>query len=159
MNARGARIGALLTAAASAGLLACGPATQNKAPPNPVRAGIEQAIKALPASEPLRLRYNPAACNCPVFELRIGDRWRRASWSNADAEPFAETMKAITASDPERWPIHLLVQATVDPDIARTAQGDYAVRFEVTKLLSGPTAKPGTPPPAAPPGAATPTGS
>lgn len=137
-------------------LLACGgnPAAPKAPPVNPVREQIEAQVRALEDNAQLELRYNPAACDCPPFELRLPGGWVRAAWSNADAPQHKELVASLLATAPEKWPIPLRLLGKVDPEVARTARGAYAVRLESSRVLA--PAPPSLTPPSATPAPARP---
>lgn len=147
-------------AASAFALVACSGAPPAAAPPpaNPVRLLLQEQIAARPADAPLQLRYNPASCDCPAFELLLAGRWIRADWRNQAAPEFASTARAIAATPADTWPVPLRFKGSIDGDIVRTAQGQYALRFRVTEIMQAPALAPApTPAPAAPAASPAPT--
>ncbi len=122
-------------------LTACG-ANEPIATENPLRASLEQSIAGLDVQQPLNLRYNPAACACPAAELRLGGQWLRAELSGDDA--VQAWLSALARTPQDNLPVPLQVQGRVEPEVLRTAQGNYAVRVDVTKVIAPvpPAAKP-----------------
>jgi hypothetical protein len=111
-----------------------GPAV-TKVDPNPTKSRLTEAIAMRGSDTPIQLRYNPAACNCPAFEVRIAKRWVRAEWTNNTASKFAPKLQKLQASNPEQWPIAMLVQGQFESEIMRTEQGQHAVQVEVSKII------------------------
>lgn len=75
--------------------------------PDACRALLDEMVKKVVTvtaqSEPARLRYNPAGCDCPPFELRVEDRWVRVELVESEdpARPlpdFIAQCKAEAAS-------------------------------------------------------------
>ncbi len=120
-------------------LLACGGAeVAEPAPPNPVRAKLERDLASLDTKQPLRLRYNPGSCDCPPYEAEIAGVWVRADWSNAGQTDFVALVEALHKTAPEHWPLIMKLEARIDGEALRTAQGLYSVRFEAAKLVKPP---------------------
>ena len=131
--------GALLLVA-----VACsGPATGGQpAPVNPVRLLLEKQIAGLAADGPLQLRYNPATCDCPVFELRLESSWIRAHWRNQAAAEFEPVVRSLIALAADRWPVPLSLKGQVDPEVLRTPVGQYAVQFTASEVIQAPPPAP-----------------
>jgi hypothetical protein len=137
-----------------------GPANGTRPPPaNPARTRIEVGIKTVNAGGDLAVRYNPAACDCPPFELRLASGWIRASWSNIDAPQNRALSAQLKTTRPEQWPVNLVLKGRVDSEVMRTSQGQYAVQLTSTAVVgelakprpvAAPQPKPTPPPP--PPG-------
>ena len=113
----------------------CGAPEPAKGPPNPARLAIVKAVGELNDKTPIQLRFNPATCECPVYEVRVAKRWVRAEWSNERHARFEALSARLRKSPPARWPIALLVQGTIDAEVRRTRQGLYAVRIEVAEVI------------------------
>ena len=121
-------------------LVACGGAEVAKSrSPNPVRSKLERSLASLDAKQPVRLRYNPGACDCPPFEAEIAGAWVRADWSNASQPDFLALIQALRKTAPEHWPLMMTLRARVDGEVMRTAQGLYSVRLEASKLVEPPS--------------------
>jgi hypothetical protein len=116
--------------------VACAAETAVRVEPNPVRQAWEQRLGKLDRLAPLDLRFNPAPCNCPPFELRLDDRWLRAELASSDSDRLATWLAFLTALPEEAGPAVVQVRGRVDRDVVRTAQGDYAVRVEVTEIVA-----------------------
>ena len=128
---------------------ACSAPATPEADPNPVRSQLTIAINTLPSDTPLQLRYNPAACDCPQYELRLAKRWVRAEWTNADAPAFAIRVAALQKSAPDAWPVAMLVSGKVSGEVRRTTTGLYTVSVEVAEIIGRekPARAPQTPQP------------
>jgi hypothetical protein len=122
---------ALLLALASA----CSGETVARIEPNPVRRGIETGLHALDTKAILPLRFNPAPCNCPAFELHLGEQWVRAELSASDTDRWSAWTGWLAATPPELLPVEVQLRGRVDRDVQRTAQGAYAVRVEILEIV------------------------
>ncbi len=131
----------LLAVCLALGLTACGAADANT-PENPVRAALEQSVAGLDAQQPLILRYNPAACACPPAEVRLDGQWLRAELTGDG--PLQTWLAGLARTPQENLPVALQVLGQIERDVLRTPQGSYAVRIEVSKILSPPASA--TPP-------------
>ena len=119
-------------------------------PTNPTRTHIELAIKTLKPDASLPVRYNPAACDCPPFELRLSSGWIRAGWTNINAQENRALRVQLKATQPAQWPVNLLLKGSVDNEVMRTSQGQYAVRITSTAVVNeAPKPQPGAAPPPA----------
>ncbi len=116
------------------GWVGCGAEAVGRAEPNPLRQVLEQDVAKVDRSAPLQLRYNPARCQCPPFELRLGSRWVRAELLPTD-ERMLKWYRHLSAQPPENWPLPVLVRGRVEREVLRTISGDYAVRIDVTQWL------------------------
>ncbi len=115
---------------------ACGSAAPAPASAHHARDRILSAVEALDSAVPLRLRYNPAPCACPAFEVDLGGRWVRASWPAARQPPWTELAQRLAATSAQQWPVSLRVMGRIDREVQRTRAGGYAVSIEVTELLT-----------------------
>jgi hypothetical protein len=140
-------------------VVGCGGARpEPQAAPNPLRREIELTVAAIDASQPLLLRFNPAACDCPAFEVKVGERWLRAELQGGDA--VHGWIAWIARSPSDTLPLRCTVRGRVEREVLRTLQGVYALRIEVQEPLSPlppaelpptdvpPEPSPETPPPA-----------
>ncbi|MSP90961.1 MAG: hypothetical protein EXR79_04025 [Myxococcales bacterium] len=118
-----------------------------RADPQAVRHALEAALRRLDANDPLRLRYNPAPCDCPPFELLTEEGWVRAELSG-DADRLA-VWTAHVAHLAGSGPLRSEVRGKVERELLRTVQGAYAVRIDVKEPLTPPLpAPPAEAPPA-----------
>jgi hypothetical protein len=124
------------------------------APPSPQteRLAWQQRLATLDPTAPLALRYNPADCNCPAFELAVGERWLRAEVVPDEAlQPW---LGWLAGQPPEAWPVAVQAAGRVNRTLLRTESGLYAVRIDRLQVLSplGPLAPPAAaiPPPGRP---------
>lgn len=116
-----------------------------------VKDGLEAALAQLPADAPLALRYNPAPCDCPAFELQVGSAWLRADLiASGSSVRLAELIAWLAQQPASRWPIAVQLRGNVERELLRTPQGAYAVRVEVGALI---TPQPPAPAPVAAPAA------
>lgn len=118
-------------------------ATAPQQHPNPVRRSFEQSVAAA-RGQPLVLRWNPAPCPCPPFELLVGGRWLRAELvgGGIDSEAFAAWVRSLAWTPIEALPVTVDVDGRVENELVRTAQGGYAVRIEVSAVRTAPVDTP-----------------
>ncbi len=117
-------------------LTACSGETVARVQPNPVRHDYEQRLLAVDTKVPLTLRFNPAPCNCPAFELQLGERWLRAELTASDLDRLNAWMTWLAATPPEALPVAVTIMGRIDRELQRTAQGAYAVRIDVAEILT-----------------------
>ena len=115
---------------------ACGSAAPAPARAHHARDRILAAVDTLDSAAPLRLRYNPAPCACPAFEVHLGGRWVRASWPAVRHPPWTELAERLAATSAPQWPVLLRVVGRIDREVHRTRAGGYAVSIEVAELLT-----------------------
>jgi hypothetical protein len=140
MSPRRGVLPSAIALASLAAVVACSAPRVVIAPANPVRSTLEAQIVALPGDAPLLLRYNPAPCDCPAFELLLAERWLRAELvTSSSTDSLGRLLTWLGEQPPEQWPIAVYVRGGVDRDVVRTGQGAYAVRIEVVDVIE-PTA-------------------
>lgn len=124
------------------GLLGCGArsSASDRPPPTPVEVAAGRiaraADRALASSErvdPVRVlvRSNPAACECPAWEVLLHGRWERVELRPARAADDAD-LALIERGLPDGEPLEATLSATGDVVVA----GDgwrYAV-FEIAAI-------------------------
>ncbi len=128
---------ALLLAAALA-LVGCSASAPERPAPQQrsVRAGLLSAIDALDPAQPLAVRYNPAPCACPPFEVALGHRWVRARWPSLRDERWRSLSVRLAATSASDWPVSLTVVGRVERELRRTRGGVYAVTLDVAEVRS-----------------------
>jgi len=104
--------------------------------PNAVRREIQASLSSLDQTQPLDLRYNPVSCNCPPFELRLGQHWLRAELAGAEGEKYASWLAWLSLTPLEALPTAVKAKGTVERELLRTSQGNYAVRIEISEIQS-----------------------
>ncbi len=115
---------------------ACGSTPPVAAPANPLRARLEAALAALPTDAPLSLRYNPAPCDCPAFEMPLDGAWLRVELvASGNVPELPRLLDWLAAQPPERWPIGLSLRGALERELLRTSSGTYAARLDVTAVL------------------------
>ena len=114
---------------------ACGSAAIAPDEPNPLRHALEHDLAAIDRSLPLNLRFNPAPCNCPVFELQVGQRWVRAELTRSEGDAVSTWLSWLSASPIEALPVAVSLRGRVEREVLRSAQGAYAVRIDVSEIL------------------------
>jgi len=104
----GRHAGGALALAVALVALGCGSAPQPKPPPEPAIAYgelLRERLTAARAEERVyRVRHNPTTCDCPAYELALGDVWYRVSFGNTDPgstamRALAEATRAATRDD------------------------------------------------------------
>lgn len=115
-------------------LAACAAPQTPQAPLQPERLAWQSRLAALDPTAPLVLRYNPADCNCPVFELAVGDRWLRADVAADEAlQPW---LAWLAGAAPETWPIAVQATGRVGRTLLRTEAGAYGVRVDRLQVIA-----------------------
>ncbi len=104
--------------------------------PNAVRREIQASLAAVDQTKPLELRYNPVSCNCPPFELRLGQHWLRAELAGTESEKYATWLAWLSQTPLEALPTAVKAKGTIERELLRTAQGNYAVRIEISEIES-----------------------
>lgn len=104
--------------------------------PNAVRREIQASISSIDQSKSLDLRYNPVSCNCPPFELRLGQHWLRAELAGTESEKYAPWLAWLNLTPLEALPTAVKAKGNVERELLRTAQGNYAVRIEISEIES-----------------------
>lgn len=126
---------ALLAAGCAGALLSCSAAGGPASHPNPVKAALEAQLD-IARKAPLVARWNPAPCACPAFEVQLGQQWVRAEMYMADGERFLSWLEFLGGTAMEALPVPVELEGRIDRDLLRTNTGNYAVRVEVTAILS-----------------------
>ncbi len=83
-------------------LAACGGA--GPTPSELARGRMEALALDHADDETFTLRLNPALCDCPEFEVLLGDTWRRVFLEPKDIEGPAEGARALLTGTPDRSP-------------------------------------------------------
>ena len=116
-------------------LTACSAAGPRPPSTHSARDRIVAAVDARDSELPLQLRYNPAPCACPAFEVRLARRWVRANWPGVRTAAWAKLAQRLSATSAPQWPIVLRVRGRIDREVRRTRAGGYAVTIDVAELL------------------------
>jgi len=124
------------TAIAVLSLCACGSAAVAPNEPNPLRRELERDLAHIDATQALELRFNPAPCNCPGFELRVGERWVRAEINRSEGDMVTIWLAWLAQTPIEALPVPVSLLGRVEREILRTAQGSYAVRIDVREIVA-----------------------
>lgn len=98
---------------------------------------VEETQALLAAAAPSRwfeVRYNPCDCACPPFEVRLGDRWLRATVRpDADEPPTSLLLQTATDDLAEgRVPRYALI-GSIDDGVQRCATNALVVRIDATE--------------------------
>lgn len=115
-------------------LAACAAPQTPLAPLQPERQAWQARLSALDPTAPLVLRYNPADCNCPAFELALGEHWLRAEVA-AD-ETLQPWLAWLASAAPETWPIPVQATGRVGRTLLRTETGAYGVRIDRLQVIA-----------------------
>jgi hypothetical protein len=112
---------ALVLCSALATVAGCGAAIVNPAQRR-VERSVSRAASSAQSADAFdaQLRFNPARCDCPAWELLVGDRWVRVevreadggSWSPASPRPMTRlglrirtTREVVASSSGWRYPV------------------------------------------------------
>lgn len=101
--------------------------------PLPYPDELRQAAEVTAQQAALVVRYNPAQCACPPFELQVGPRWVRVELEGEKdpATPASALLaRARTDLDQRRVP-HYSVKGELDPKPRKCAQGAYCLTLSV----------------------------
>ncbi len=103
-------------------------------------------MRAVQSPGPIALRFNPAHCDCPAFEARVGTSWHRSELTGG-GEALTERLRWLAQRPVTEHPIALDVVGTVERDPFRTAIGLWAIRVEILEITTpasaeAPTATP-----------------
>lgn len=142
-----ARVAVAVIAAALC-CISCG-ASSGQLQPQTIKQQLEAQVDLARKAPPV-LRWNPAPCDCPPFELQLASGWIRAELRSGDLEKIQQWTAFLGTSPPESLPVAVTVQGQLERGVWRLANGTFAVRVDVAEPLS-PTA-----PPAAAPAATVP---
>lgn len=130
----------LLVAGLALSLLACG-TTQVEKPkppekPKTVEEEISRAAEVATAQERLVVRYNPARCQCPAFEVQLGPHWVRLEVSGADDKegPAAVLLGRAKADLGAGRIPHYRFKGELSSSPKRCAQGAYYLSASVESL-------------------------
>lgn len=115
-----------------AGCASAPPATV--APPPLTAVEVTGAMLSAAAESPwFEVRYNPCPCDCPPFEVRLGNQWLRAALRPADDEPPTSELVAAAAEDlaAGRVSRYALI-GSIDDTVRRCATNALVVRLDAT---------------------------
>lgn len=99
-----------------------------------VRQQLEQQVD-LARKAPLELRWNPAPCACPSFEVRLASGWLRAELQASETEKIHQWTTFLAATPLEALPVPVAVQGRLERGIYRLSNGNFACRVEVTEAV------------------------
>lgn len=143
----------LLAGTALVCLTGCGATSDARAQPNPVRVQLERDLAAARQQQTVVVRYNPAPCGCPPFELHVGESWLRVEIYGPEPDKLAAWQNFLASMPVDALPIPVQVQGRPDREVLRTTTGSYASRLQVTAIVA-PLAPEPSPPADKPPQAA-----
>lgn len=135
-------------AAAVAALVACGPTSQLATPPAPGQPPPDYAARvrtrlAAEAEAPShRVRYLPALCGCPPYEILLAGVWHRLALELDDPEDptFLALREAYPEGDVEAR-LHVQeLQGDLDEELTTCGRGAIVVTMRPTAF--GPPAQP-----------------
>ena len=123
----------LLVTAAALSLLACGGAKPKTSPS--LYDSLRAEVLSVAEAPQLSLRYNPAPCDCPAFELRLPKRWIRASWSDWSGDAWSALRGELSGLSPAQLPRLLHVKGSVAPSsLRRSPRGWFSVTVRVDSV-------------------------
>jgi hypothetical protein len=106
-------------------------------PPPDYAETVRLRLAAAADAESHTLRFNPAACGCPPFEVRLGEAWQRVAFDVSDEQdPVLVALREQTAAAPRReagrtWE----VQGRLDTSLITCGRGALVVTLRPTELL------------------------
>lgn len=106
----------------------------------PVRSSPQDEARALAQSLtrlPFVLRYNPAPCVCPAFEVRTTGPWLRTELDVTGLPDGPAWLDALAQVPLERLPVPVDVAAEPDGELYRTWSGTWSTRL-VVQAIRGP---------------------
>ncbi|MEZ4267416.1 MAG: hypothetical protein R3F39_13635 [Myxococcota bacterium] len=88
------------------------------------------------------LRFNPAACGCPPFEVHLGEVWQRVAFDVSNEEdPVLVALREATAKQPRRGAGHTwIVQGRMDSSLITCGRGALVVTMR--PIAFGPPPRP-----------------
>ena len=108
---------------------------------------VAKRVAAASDKTTFHLRYNPATCGCPPYEIALGGVWQRVALDVSDEpDPVVTLLRAATTRDQKagRLGIYTL-QGELEDALATCARGTIYVTFRPTAF--GPPPPSGSPPP------------
>lgn len=117
------------------------------APPPDYGQIVRARLAAASDSRVFTVRFNPAACGCPPFEVRLSDVWQRVAFDvSSEEDPVLVALRAATADSTRREPGRTwIVQGRLDSSPITCGRGALVVTLRPTAL--GPPASPDEPAP------------
>ncbi|MCB9727323.1 MAG: hypothetical protein H6744_00755 [Deltaproteobacteria bacterium] len=125
-----------MAAALAAGCATARPAPSLSDPAPDYAALVRERIVAANEDRVHTLRFNPAACGCPPFEVLLGEVWQRVTFDvSDDQDPVLVELRAATAASPRReagrtWQ----VQGRLDTSLITCGRGALVVTLRPTAL-------------------------
>lgn len=96
-------------------------------------ATVAARVEAARTATSYRLRFNPTDCRCPVFELRLGDRWHRVDLAvGASEDPSLVALVAATDETDEQLGRTYSVDGVLTAQVGRCGAGTAVVTLELT---------------------------
>jgi len=136
-----ARVPLLLVLAALAGC-GTGPARVDPAadPAHAWALEVHARIAAVRNQPSFTLRYNPAACDCPPFEIQLEGVWHRVVFagSSPDDEAIQALDTAVKDARSRRVNATWQVQGSLDDTLATCARGALVVALTPTAFGAAP---------------------
>ncbi|HAN30808.1 MAG TPA: hypothetical protein DCQ06_04355 [Myxococcales bacterium] len=98
---------------------------------------LQEELVAVAAQTELQLRYNPAQCDCPSFELKLNKRWLRTNWLDWQNATWAQLRQILSGLNVDKLPPRLRVKGNIVLDsLHQDTRGLFQVDVEVLEVLS-----------------------
>lgn len=138
-------LGAVLLLTACASARADKPSLSAPAPAPDYGETVRARLVAASDLRAFTVRFNPAACGCPPFEVRLSEVWQRVSFDvSSEEDPVLVGLRAATADSARREPGQTwIVQGRMDSSLITCGRGALVVTLRPTAL--GPPDTPDSP--------------
>lgn len=102
---------------------------------------VVERVRQAQAETRFMLRLNPSACECPPFEVKLGETWQRAEVLAADAEePVVAALDTLmTARVEGRDRRVFAIEGRIEDTVLRCGRGGLYVSLVPTALVTAPT--------------------
>lgn len=94
---------------------------------------VEQRVEVAREQPSFVLRHNPTACDCPPFEVLLGETWQRVELVGVDEEDA--TILAIDAAIDTRPEAEVTIEGRLDGDLQTCGRGALYVSLVPTALV------------------------
>jgi len=84
-----------------------------------------------------RVRWNPPPCDCPPYEVLLGDGWHRAFLEPTDQPPVSTLKTRLLEADSEGLLLQPHVQGTLSGSVRRAPNRMPCLVLKVTAVCDG----------------------